>query len=305
MTVSLLECVPNFSEGRDLKVLEALVDAMTGVSGVAVLGAEMDADHHRAVVTMAGPAEALIEAVLAAAEVALAAIDLREHRGVHRRMGAMDVCPFVPIGDTPMSLAVNAARALAARLGQSLDLPVFLYGEACQRPERRVLGAVRNLEFETLCELVGTDPDFAPDHGPPRMHPSAGAFAVGARPFLIAYNVNLRSSDVGVARRIAHRIRERDGGLTGVQALGFLLAGSDRAQVSTNLLDYRRTGLCQVFDAVQAEARSQGVEIEASEVVGLLPADALDQAIAEHILLPAFDPERRILERRLAAVGMG
>ena len=305
MIASLLECVPNFSEGRDPKVLEALVAAMAAIPGVAVLDHEMDADHHRAVVTIAGPAQGVLEASLAAAEVALEAIDLREHRGVHRRMGAMDVCPLVPIGEAPMSLAIQTARDLAARLGAALDLPVFLYGEACQRPERRVLAAVRNLEFETLCELVGTDPDYVPDHGPASMHPSGGACAVGARPFLIAYNINLRSSEVGLARKIAGRIRERGGGLKGVQALGFLLPGSDRAQVSTNLLDYRRIGLCQVFDAVQTEARSLGVEIEASEMIGLVPADALDETIAEHILLPAFDPDRRIFERRLAAVGLG
>ncbi|MHC5063909.1 MAG: glutamate formimidoyltransferase [Planctomycetota bacterium] len=300
----LLECVPNFSEGRDELRLQRLVQALNSQAAAVLLAREMDADHHRAVLTLAGEGEALIAAVLAAAEIACEEIDLRHHRGVHRRMGAIDVCPFIPIAGTEMSLAIGAARELGQRLAERFDLPVFLYGQACQREERRVLGQIRNLEFENLCQIVGEDPDFEPDFGPKRMHPSAGACAVGARDLLIAYNIRLGDGNLGAARKIAAQVRERDGGLPGVQALGFLLPDSGRAQVSMNLLDYRRCGLLETFDRVQALAREFGAEVEASELIGLAPAAALDEAIAAQIMLPEFDAETQVLERRLAACGL-
>ncbi len=300
----LLECVPNFSEGRDVDRLERLAGALGRQSGVVLLAREMDADHHRAVISIAGEASALIEALLAAAAIAVAEIDLRQHRGVHRRMGALDVCPFIPIAGSDMALAISTARELGRRLAERFDMPVFLYGQACQREDRRALGSVRNLEFESLCKVLAVDPQYAPDFGPAAMHPSAGACAVGARDLLIAYNIRLRSSDLALARKIAAQIRERDGGLPGLQALGFLLPESGLIQVSTNLLDYRRCGLVEVFDRVAALAHAEGVEVEASELIGLAPAAALDESIAAHIRLPAFDAAEQILDRRLAAAGL-
>lgn len=301
---SLVECVPNFSEGRDADVVGQLVDTMTAVAGVVCLAHELDGDHHRCVITLAGPPDALVEALVHGARDACRDIDLRQHRGVHMRMGALDVCPFVPLLATPMSVAVDAALAAGARFARELDLPVFLYGEAAARPERRVLGAVRNLEFERLGELVGRDDDYRPDLGPARLHESAGAVGVGARDLLIAYNIELRTEDVALARRIAKEIRASDGGLPAVQARGFALGSRATAQVSTNLLDYTVTSVCDVFDAVAARAAESGVEVEASELVGLVPEAAFDSGTARHVQLRDFDPRAQLLEERLRAHGL-
>ena len=301
---SLLECVPNFSEGRDAAVVDRLVEAMSVVPSVSCLARTMDADHHRCVITLAGAPDGLIEAVVCGARAAIELIDLRAHRGVHMRMGALDVCPFVSLGTTDPAVAVAAARAAGQRLGDELSLPVFLYGSAATRPDRRVLGAVRNRQFERLGELVGGDAAFAPDFGPARLHPTAGAVGVGARGVLIAYNVELATDDVAAARRIAKTIRASDGGLPAVQARGFALAERGRAQVSTNLLDYRVTSIRQVFDAVVAEAVRLGVKVEKSELIGLVPETALDAATARHVRLDGFDPCAQVLEERLRAHGL-
>jgi len=219
-------------------------------------------------------------------------------------MGALDVCPFVPLCATEPAVAVRAARTAGERLGAELDLPVFLYGEAAARPERRVLGAVRNLEFEQLAERVGVDEALRPDFGPERLHPTAGAVGVGARGVLIAYNIELASDDVGAARRIAKAVRHSDGGLPAVQARGFALAERGRAQVSMNLLDYRVTSVRTVFDAVVAEAAALGIEVEESELIGLVPEAALDAAAARHVRLRGFDPRAQVLEERLRAHGL-
>lgn len=302
-THPLLECVPNYSEGRDVAVVDRLVEAMV-VPGAACLAREMDADHHRCVITMAGTPEGLVEAVVRGARAAIEHIDLRGHRGVHMRMGALDVCPFVPLGATDPAVAVAAARAAGERLGREVGLPVFLYGDAATRPERRVLGAVRNLEFERLDELVGRDAAFAPDFGPARLHPTAGAVGVGARGLMIAFNVDLVTADVAAARRIAKAIRASDGGLPAVQARGFTLAERGRAQVSTNLLDYRITSIREVFDAVVAEASALGVDVEESELIGLVPEAALASDTVQHVRLREFDPRAQVLEERLRARGL-
>jgi glutamate formiminotransferase len=303
MTGKLLEFVPNFSEGRDAKVVDALVAAMTAVPGARCLGREMDANHHRCVITLAGPQQAMAEAAFQGARAAMQRIDLRLHKGEHKRMGAMDVCPFVPLAAATMDDAVATARAVGERIGRELELPVFLYAEACTRQERRVLGNFRNKEFEGLSALVGTDPLYAPDFGPARLHPSAGAVAVGARKFLIAYNINLQTDDVQVAKTIAKAVREKDGGLPRVQAMGFYLEDRNLAQVSMNLLDFQVTSIRRVFDEVMSRARSLGVDVEASELVGLAPAAALDAGTAAHVLLRDFDPQRQIVEQQLAAAG--
>lgn len=297
----LLEFVPNFSEGRDAAVVDAIVAAMAAVPDARVLAREMDQSHNRSVVTLAGPPAAMAGAALAGAAAAVARIDLRKHRGEHKRMGAMDVCPFVPLGEAAMADAVATARAVGERIGRELALPVFLYGEAATRESRRKLGDFRNKEFEGLRELVGSDPEFAPDFGPQRLHESAGAVAVGARNFLIAYNVNLKTGDVQVAKDIARAVREKDGGLPRVQAMGFWLDELALAQVSMNLLDFRQTSIRRVFDAVAGQAVARGVEIAHSELVGLAPAAALDEEIARHVMLRDFDPQRQIVEARLQA----
>lgn len=296
MDEPLFECVPNFSEGRDASKVRALADAMGGVPGVVLLGAEQDAAHHRCVITLAGARAAVSEAAVRGARKAIETIDLRQHRGEHKRMGAIDVCPFVPLNGATMADAVALAEKVGERIGRELELPVFLYAEAARRESRRVLGNFRNKEFEKLRELVGTDPEYAPDFGPARMHPTAGAVAVGARRFLIAYNVNLATADVAVAKQIAKAVREKDGGLPRVQAMGFFLDDRGLAQVSMNLLDFQTTSIRTVYDAVAERARAAGVDVVESELVGFAPAAALDAATASHVKLRDFDPRRQIVE---------
>jgi glutamate formiminotransferase len=294
----IVECVPNFSEGRRPEVLAAIVGAMR-FDGVAVLDEEMDASHNRAVVSLAGEPGALARAAFEGVRAAAQAIDLRAHRGEHPRMGACDVLPFVPVRGVEMAECVALARQVAARIGEELGIPAFLYGAAASRPERAELPFVRNRQFEGLLGLVGKDPAFAPDFGPPRMHPSAGGVSVGARFFLVAYNVNLRTPDVAVAKEIARKVREKDGGLPRVKALGFSLAERSLSQVSMNLTDYRVTSVLRAYEAVEREARARGVEVVESEVVGLVPREALFEGIEERIRLERFDRRRQVVEDRL------
>lgn len=295
----ILEFVPNFSNGKDQAVIDSIVAAMTAVDGVTCLGSELDASHNRAVVTLAGAPEAVAEAAFVGAGQAMDKIDLRNHVGEHKRMGAMDVCPFVPIGDATMEDAVATAKAVGKRIGDELSLPVFLYAEACQREDRRKLGNFRNKQFEGLMDLVGTDPDYAPDFGPAKMHSTAGALAVGARTFLIAYNINLATEDVQIAKDIAKAVREKDGGFPKVQGMGFSLEEKNQTQVSMNLLDFHVTSIRTVFDKVAELASAQGVEVTESELIGLAPAAAIDAELAAHIKLPNFDPSQQIVEAKL------
>ena len=300
----LLECVPNFSEGKDHKVIEGLVAVMTAVPGATCLSHEKDGAHNRCVITMAGSPEAMAEAAFHGAAAAIDAIDIRNHVGEHKRMGAMDVCPFVPLGSADMKLAVKIAMQVGKRIGEELKVPVFLYAEAAQREARRVLGNVRNKQYEGLLDLVGLDPAYTPDFGPDKMHETAGAIGVGARTFLIAYNINLKTADVAIAKSIAKQVRERDGGLPRVQAMGFSLDDRNQAQVSMNLLDYNETGIGDVYAEVQAKAMVAGIEIDESEIVGLVPADALDEETAERVLLKNFDPAEQVVEEKLKAAGV-
>ncbi len=298
----MLQFVPNFSEGKDRAKVDRIVRVMTAVAGVHCLGSELDASHNRAVVTLAGPAAAISEAAVLGAAAAMAEIDLRGHKGEHKRMGAMDVCPFVPLAGASMVDAVATAYRVGERIGAVLGLPAFLYAEACRRESRRVLGNFRNKEFEGLLSLVGKDAEYAPDFGPHRMHPSAGAVAVGARKFLIAYNVNLATADVQLAKDIAKAVREKDGGFKKVQAMGFFLDDKKLAQVSMNLLDFEVTSLRTVFDKVAEMAAAKGVQVAESELVGLAPAAAIDAALAQHIRLPRFDATEQVVEAKLAAM---
>ncbi len=293
----MLECVPNVSEGRRPEVVRELARA-AAAPGVAVLDVSSDPDHNRTVLTLAGEPAALHDGLLALYEAALAAVDLTRHRGVHPRVGAVDVVPFVPLGESTMAAAVAAAVRLGEAVAERFALPVFLYEEAARRPERRRLPEVRRGGFEGLPARLA-DPAWVPDFGPPRLHPTAGATIVGARFFLIAYNVVLDTADPEVARRIAARVRERAGGLPAVRAIGVYLESRGRAQVSMNLLDYRRTSMAAALARVRQEAEALGTRVVASEVVGLVPQEAVDAALREALLLEGFGGET-VLERRLA-----
>lgn len=299
--MKLFEAVPNFSEGRDPARVEAIVARARNVPGVAVLDVELDASHHRSVVSLAGEGRPLAEAVFRMMEEAVRVIDLNHHRGEHPRMGAVDVVPFVPFGDATMEEAVELANGLAARVWAELHVPVYLYAAAARRPERSDLAVVRRGEFEGIRDAIATDPARAPDVGTAAVHPTAGIVAIGARPILIAFNAYLSTPDVAVAKKIAHTVRARDGGLAEVKAKGFAIAERDRAQVSMNLTDYRRTPVHRALEAVRREAARYGTQVEESEIVGLVPEDALFDAAEFYLQLNRFD-RAALLERKLAAV---
>lgn len=296
----LVEAVPNFSEGRDRRVIEALVRAAR-VPGAQVLDFSADADHNRSVLTLAGEASAVVEALYRAALVAVEQIDLTRHRGTHPRIGAVDVIPLVPLGNTAMADCVGMAVGLGERLGQA-GLPVYLYAEAARRPERRRLADVRRGQFEGLRQAMAR-PEGRPDFGPPHPHPTAGAVAVGARPPLIAFNVYLATRDLDVGRAVARAVRASSGGLPAVQALGMWIASRGQVQVSMNLVDFRQTGMAAVLRRVREEAACYGVAVTEAEIVGLVPAAALE----EHLLRDAAfsrDPREASLEGRLARAGL-
>ena len=292
---SFVECVPNFSEGADEATLEAIAEAIAEHAGSWLLDRTADSDHGRSVYTLAGYPGRVMAAMEAAVGVALERIDMRAHDGRHPRLGAVDVIPFVPLGDTTMKQCVAGARAFAERLADRFDLPVYLYREAARRPERHVLADVRRPGFEGLAEWMA-QPGGEPDYGPARPHPSAGATVVGARPFLIAWNIQLASTDVAVARRIAGRIRERDGGLPAVQALGIDLASQGCVQLSMNIVDHDRTPIWHVWEYAERLAAAEGVSLLDSELIGLVPAKALVE-VADHIGSGSFHTaEQRLLE---------
>ena len=297
MPAPLVECVPNFSEGRDAATIEALRAALTSVPGVRLLDVQADAAHNRSVFTFVAPPDAAVEAALAAMRVATERIDLTRHSGEHPRMGATDVVPFVPVRDATMDDCVALARRLAERVAAELQIPVYLYAKAATRPERERLPDIRKGQFEALRDRIGQDPAADPDVGPKRIHPTAGATAIGARPFLVAFNIYLDTTDVTIAKDIAKRIRASGGGLSAVQASGFEVEG--KAQVSMNLLDIDTTSPAAVFAAVESAARQRGVGILKSEVVGLIPERAVLGAGAASLKLP--DPEAHLLEPKIRA----
>jgi glutamate formiminotransferase len=298
--MKLVECVPNFSEGRRPEVLDAIVGEMTAVEGVRLLDREMDADHNRAVVTIVGEPEAVLEGVFRGMAKASELIDLTKHEGEHPRMGATDVVPFVPIKDMTMNDCVELARRLAERVGRELKIPVFLYEAACTRPERQNLATVRKGQFEGLCEEIGTNPEKEPDCGPNCIHPTAGATAIGARPFLVAYNINLGTADVAIAKSIAKAIRHSNGGLRHVKAMGFAIKDRGIAQVSINMVNFKGTPLYRAFEMVKSEAERYGVPVIGSEVVGLVPADALIDCAEFYLRLESFQRDQ-VLENRLSS----
>jgi glutamate formiminotransferase/formiminotetrahydrofolate cyclodeaminase len=294
----LVECVPNFSEGRRREVVEALIQTVGAVPGVTLLDSEMDPDHNRSVLTFAGEPDPVIEAAVAVAKRASELIDLNQHSGQHPRMGATDVVPFVPVEGVTLDDCAEFARRAGKRIGEELKIPVFLYEAAASRPDRINLADVRRGEFENLRERIGSDPARKPDFGPDRIHPTAGATAVGARRFLVAFNANLNTGDVRVAKAIANAIREQSGGLKHVRALGFSIEGGRRAQVSMNLVNTEATPIHRVLALVREEAARRGAAISGCEVVGLIPEYAMLDA-AEHALQLENFRRDQVLELRL------
>ena len=291
----LIESVPNISEGRRLDIVDELAASLESVDGVYLLDRTSDASHNRSVFTVAGEDGPVLEALERLIEATIPRIDLNEHQGEHPRIGAVDVVPFVPLGDTTMDDCVDLANRFAARIAERHEIPVFLYANAARRADRVRLADVRRGQFEGLRDEIGMH-GREPDYGPPRTHPTFGAIAVSARPFLIAYNINLDSDDVELAKRIARRVRESSGGLPRVQASGFWIAELGRAQVSMNLLDFSVTPMWLVWDSVRELAAEDGVEPAESELIGLAPLAAL-LAVADRAGADPGEPR----ETRLAA----
>jgi glutamate formiminotransferase len=298
----LVECVPNFSEGRRPAVIDAIVAPFRGRPGLHLLDARADADHNRLVVSLVGEPAPLQEAVLEAARAAVARIDMRTHRGAHPRIGAVDVIPFVPVRNISMEECVVLAREFAALYARELAVPVYLYESAAFRDDRRNLEQVRKGQYEALAAEGLTAPSRAPDFGPHVVHPTAGATAIGARPFLVAFNVNLKSQDIEAARAIARTIRSSSGGLPCVKAVGIALEERGLVQVSINLTDYRVTSVHQALAAVRDEAASRGIEVVESEIYGLVPAEALVDAARHSLGLAGFDISQ-VLDLRLLDLG--
>ena len=292
MTAQLVECVPNFSEGRDPATIDALRAAIRAVPGVDLLDVQTDASHNRSVFTFVAPPAAAVEAAFAAMRVATQRIDLTRHTGEHPRMGATDVVPFVPVSGVTMEECVALAKTLGEQAGRELAIPVFLYAKAAMRPEHERLPDIRKGEFEGL-----RDRDLDPDFGPRRVHPTAGATAIGARPFHVAFNVYLDTQDIAVAKDIAKQIRTSSGGLPGVQASGFIVDGL--AQVSMNLLDIDITSPAVVFNAIKVRAEKQGVAVQKSEIVGLIPERAIIGAAEAALRLS--DAASHVLETKIRA----
>jgi glutamate formiminotransferase len=296
----IVECVPNFSEGRDVSKIEAIIAAMRSVNGVAILDRESDSDHNRCVVTLAGEPDIVAEAVLRGVGKANELIDLTKHSGAHPRIGATDVVPFVPIEGVEIADCVALARRVGGEIWDRFGIPVYFYEAAAQRPDRVNLENIRKGQFEGLREEISTDPDRVPDIGELKVHPTAGATVVGARNFLIAYNINLDTPDVKIANRIAKSIRHSSGGLRNVKAMGVDLHSRGMAQVSINLTDFEQTPMHRVFELVKREAERFGCRIVGSEIVGLVPKKALEITADFFLQLEGFKAEM-IFENRLAA----
>ncbi len=299
MVEKLVECVPNFSEGRDSARVQSIIDAIVSVPEILPLDSQSDADHNRSVITFAGPPQAVVEAAVRGAGKAVELIDLNRHRGVHPRVGALDVLPFVPLRGIALEDCVRLAAAAGEEIWRRYRVPVYLSDAAARRPDRVNLADVRRGQFEGLREQVRHNPDRGPDIGGPDLHPTAGATVAGARRIMIACNIQLQTADVEIARRIARTIRFSSGGLPHVKAMGVLLASRNVAQVSMNLTDFEQTPLHEVLEAVKREAKHHGVRVAGGEIIGLIPRKALEMAAGYDFGFEDFHPGR-ILENRLA-----
>jgi glutamate formiminotransferase / formiminotetrahydrofolate cyclodeaminase len=298
--LKLIECVPNFSEGRRQEVIKSIADAIRSTPGVTLLDVESNSDHNRSVISFVGESGPVKQAALAASGRAIELIDLTKHKGEHPRMGAVDVVPFVPLSGATIDDCITLAKEFGREFAERSQVPVFLYEEAASTPERRNLADVRAGEFEGLRDQIGRDPAKRPDFGPDKIHPTAGATAVGAREILIAYNVNLGSNDLSIAKKIAHQLRAKDGGLAYVKALGFELKERGIVQVSMNLTDYHKSQLFKAKELVELFAERYGALVVGSEIVGLAPMDALVDSAEFYLKLENFSREQ-ILEKRLFA----
>jgi glutamate formiminotransferase / formiminotetrahydrofolate cyclodeaminase len=305
MARPIVECVPNFSEGRDAGKIDAIVDAIRSRPGVAVLDRESDEDHNRSVVTFVGPPEEVLEAALAGIGKAVELIDLTRHTGVHPRVGAADVVPFVPIEGVTLEECVGLAHRAGEAIWRRYGVPVYFYEAAALREDRVNLANIRRGQFEGLREDVRSHPERRPDVGGPELHATAGATVVGARKFLIAYNINLGTPDVAVAKRIAKVVRFSSGGLPCVKAMGVKLEARNLAQVSMNLTDFEQTPMHQVFEAVKREAAREGVAVVGSEIVGLVPKKALEMASEFFLQIENFQPGLVLENRMMEAAGEG
>lgn len=300
----LVECVPNFSEGRRAEVIEQLARAVESIEGAVVLDTHMDADHNRSVITFVADAGQVVEAAVRVVALAAELIDLRQHTGQHPRLGATDVLPFVPVRGVTIDDCIGLAHEAGERIAHELGIPVYFYERAARRPDRVNLEDVRRGGYELLREEIATVERRAPDVGAARLHQNAGAIIVGARPLLVAYNVNLQTSDISIARRIARAVRGRDGGLRYLKALGFELQTRGIVQVSMNLIDYEKTQLHHAFEAVRREAARYGVRVLGSEIVGLIPQGALDHTAEYYLQIENFAPGL-VLENRIEAAFLG
>ncbi|MEK7857575.1 MAG: glutamate formimidoyltransferase [Elusimicrobiota bacterium] len=299
----LVECVPNFSEGRDKVKVGKIVDAATAVPGVSLLDVEIDADHNRCVLSFVAPPEAALEACFRVAQKSKELIDLTQHKGEHPRMGAVDVIPFIPVTGITISECVALAEKLAERIGRELEIPAYLYDQAAKVEGRKDLAAVRKGQFEGLRELIGKDASRTPDYGPDRIHPTAGAVAVGARQQIINFNLNLDIHDMAAGKDIAKRLRASGGGLPAVRAKEIDLASRKQVQISTVLTDYKKTSMVRVLAETMKLAAGHKAKIVSTEIVGLLPRQALLDFALDTLGLEHFDPAVQVLEERLAAVG--
>lgn len=299
---ALVECVPNFSEGRDKAKVQSVVDAAKS-AGVTILDVETDADHNRCVLSFVGAPDACVEACFRVAKKAAELIDLNAHKGEHPRMGAVDVIPFIPVAGTTIGDCVKLAETLGERIGRELEIPVYLYDHAARRPERKDLAAVRKGQFEGLKELIGKDESRRPDFGPNRIHPTAGAVACGARRQIVNFNLNLDTPDMAAGKDIAKRVRASGGGLPAVRGKEIELAARKQVQISTVLTDYETSSMKRVLDEASRLAAEHGAKVKTTEIVGLLPRQALLDFALETLNLENFDPAVQILENRLEAVG--
>jgi glutamate formiminotransferase len=294
---SLIECVPNFSEGRDQALIEALASAIASVPETLILDRTSDTDHHRSVITFAGDGEAVLESAVRATALAAELIDLNQHQGVHPRLGALDVLPFVPLGGATLEDCVALAHRAGRRIWNDLGIPVYFYQAAALRPDRVQLEHVRRGQFEGLREAVLQDESKRPDLGGPALHPTAGAVIVGARHILIAYNIDLATANLEIAKDIAKRIRASSGGFPAVKALGLTLPSRNQVQVSMNLTDFEQTPIHTVFDEVTRLAHSYGVQVARSELIGLLPRKAMELAFTHYLKFSDFQSDDVIEQR--------
>ncbi len=298
MAVKIIECVPNFSEGRRSDVIQQVVDQVRATEGAVLLDYSSDADHNRTVVTFIGTPEAVAEAAFRLTAKAAELIDMNVHQGGHPRMGATDVIPFIPISGVKMKDCITIAHQVADRIANELKIPVYLYERAAKSDLRKNLSVIRKGEYEGFKDKIN-DPEWAPDFGQAVLHPTAGATVVGARPALVAFNVNLDTSDVTVANRIAKKVRESSGGLKNVKGMGVMLEDRNIVQVSMNMTDYKKTALYRSFEMIKMEAKRYGVNVIGSEIVGLVPMDALIDCAGYYLQLEGFSKKNQILERRL------